>query len=769
MLVLQAIKAEGQYDPVEMPHLLQRAAVSQMTYSVFQLIAYGPPGTKNLEGRKRPASDFASPIKQPESQTKRPRVEAPPVLQRQGTSQLQLEFGYTPLAKGSFRLVELKAGKGNDDIVCELRVWDDSIEYEAVSYVRNQSGERVPIMMRSEMRQLPKPVMPNLHAALKQLRLPNRSRYIWINALCIDHGNVKERSDHVHIFHKIFNGATNVNLWLGELDGSTGGSTSKALHFAKKLLAPRFFDDAAKDPKAVVHWKALIDLITHPLFERRWVVQEVAGAGQATLHYGHTTMDWHDFADVVTMFEHAENRNNAITNLFKGCTEHHQDIIGDVQALGASRFINLTSNIFKSKTKSKSGDVAKSLLSLEDLVFQLASFKGWDPRDVIFACVSVSNESQDTGFAPSDQPPEFLRAADKFLSLRRRKAVRRESSDLDAQREIDSFLSRGLRDRTAYNVDYDVPVLSTYKEFIAHVLRKGRSLGILCRPWAPSKQVLDQHIVDGPPSWIATLDRAAFGQKSPRFTSYVRINADPLIGSPGSEPYRASLDLPASWSFPEPLSSPSRLLLVDGFILTTISETRTEALGGNIPLKWLQFAGWERRDEKAKNSMDVDHHADEGAHSSSPKREELPPESLWRTLVADRGPDGSPAPVFYRRACHYALAHIGFAPSIDTEQLLVDNISLSMVKEFLQRVQEAVWNRQLIKTKRGYLGLAPDTAEKGDLICVLYGCSVPVVIREADNGNHELVGECYIDGMMDGAALAVQTSQKIPKQTFKLQ
>ncbi|TID14341.1 HET-domain-containing protein [Venturia nashicola] len=737
--------------------------------SVFPLTAYGP-----QESRKRTASEFVVPTKQPEPHFKRPRVDAPPSLQRQGTSQLQIELGYKPLGKGQFRLVELKAGAGNADIVCELRVWNESIEYEAVSYIRNQSAEGVSIMMRAEKRQLPKPVMPNLHAALKHLRLQDRSRYLWINALCIDHGNVKERSDHVHLLHEIFNRATNVCLWLGELDGLTSGTTSQALHFAKQILAPQFFDDAAKDIRLVPQWKALLDLITHPLFERRWVVQEVAVAGQATLHYGHTTMNWDDFADVVTMFEHAENRNSAISNLFKKTPgfEYHPDIIGDVQALGASRFINLTSNIFKSKTQSKTGDVAKSLLSLEDLVFQLASFKGWDPRDVIFACVSVSKESQDTGFAPSEQPPKFLRAADKFLSLRRRKAVHCESSDLDAEREIDSFLSRGLRDRTPYDVNYDVPVLSTYKEFIAHVLRKGRSLGILCRPWAPPKEVLAIHMVGDPPSWIATLDRAAFG-KSPRFASYVRINADPLIGSPGKEPYRASLDLPASWRFPDPADpnldpDTDRLLHVDGFVLTTISETRTEAVGGNIPLKWLQFAGWNRRDEGSNDDSLSGLRTQAKSKQGPPTKEQLPPESLWRTLVADRGPNGSPAPVFYRRACHYAFKQTGIASAIDTEELL-DNISLSMVKEFLQRVQEAVWNRQLIKTKRGHLGLAPDTAEKTDLICILYGCSVPVVIREVDGGKHELIGECYIDGMMDGAALAVQTSEKIAKMTFKLQ
>lgn len=364
-------------------------------------------------------------------------------MQRQETSQFDL--GYGPLKKGEYRLLELKASPSeNAEIVCELHIFNESTKYEAVSYLRS-FDEGVPIaMLTSGKRRSSKTVMPNLHAALKHLRLADRSRFLWVNALCIDHSNVNERSGHVHVLHKIFHRASKVCLWLGETDGSISGDTSTALSFADELLAPKFFEAAAHDVKAVRNWKALLDLISHPLFERRWVAQEVAVAGQATLHYGRSTMNWSDFADVVTMFEHVEKRNHAISNLFKVSTvfEYHPDIIGDVQALSASRFINLTSNIFKSKTESDASnksEIAKSLLSLEDLVFQLASFKGWDPRDVIYACVSVSQESQDTGFPTWERPPKphptlakaakllpkrpptFVKAANKFLRLRQRK------------------------------------------------------------------------------------------------------------------------------------------------------------------------------------------------------------------------------------------------------------------------------------------------------------------------------------------------------------
>jgi len=55
-------------------------------------------------------------------------------------------------------------------------------------------------------------------------------------------------------------------------------------------------------------------------------------------------------------------------------------------------------------------------------------------------------------------------------------------------------------------------------------------------------------------------------------------------------------------------------------------------------------------------------------------------------------------------------------------------------------------------------GLAPDRARKGDLICILAGCTVPVVLRRHKNANqeryYELVGEAFVYGKMDGEAMA---------------
>jgi hypothetical protein len=51
------------------------------------------------------------------------------------------------------------------------------------------------------------------------------------------------------------------------------------------------------------------------------------------------------------------------------------------------------------------------------------------------------------------------------------------------------------------------------------------------------------------------------------------------------------------------------------------------------------------------------------------------------------------------------------------------------------------------------MALVPKQTRKGDSICVLFGCDVPVVLRKHDDGLWEFIGETYVHGIMDGAAM----------------
>ncbi|KAH6662522.1 hypothetical protein B0J14DRAFT_287597 [Halenospora varia] len=78
------------------------------------------------------------------------------------------------------------------------------------------------------------------------------------------------------------------------------------------------------------------------------------------------------------------------------------------------------------------------------------------------------------------------------------------------------------------------------------------------------------------------------------------------------------------------------------------------------------------------------------------------------------------------------------------------------LRAFSKRAQ----NFRFMTTRKGYLGWAPDSANTrkmkeaipGDLICILLGCSVPMVVRPKGE-QYEIIRECYVQGFMHGEAL----------------
>jgi hypothetical protein len=68
-----------------------------------------------------------------------------------------------------------------------------------------------------------------------------------------------------------------------------------------------------------------------------------------------------------------------------------------------------------------------------------------------------------------------------------------------------------------------------------------------------------------------------------------------------------------------------------------------------------------------------------------------------------------------------------------------------------------VWSfcrgRSFFTTQEGYIGLAPKASKSGDKVCVLFGCPSPLILRQSTDKRYQLIGECYICGLMNGEAL----------------
>lgn len=148
------------------------------------------------------------------------------------------------------------------------------------------------------------------------------------------------------------------------------------------------------------------------------------------------------------------------------------------------------------------------------------------------------------------------------------------------------------------------------------------------------------------------------------------------------------------------------------------------------------------------------------------------PEELWRTLVAGRGPDGGNPPGWYHRACWECFHRGTSSGDVNIASLITNPRTPSLMVKFLKRVHGIVWNKLFVRSREKKLfGLGPRGTQIGDIICVLFGCSVPVILRPHSDPSssqimhYEVVGEAYIYGMMDGEAIS---KQETLRQEFKL-
>ncbi|KAF2674498.1 hypothetical protein BT63DRAFT_449489 [Microthyrium microscopicum] len=117
------------------------------------------------------------------------------------------------------------------------------------------------------------------------------------------------------------------------------------------------------------------------------------------------------------------------------------------------------------------------------------------------------------------------------------------------------------------------------------------------------------------------------------------------------------------------------------------------------------------------------------------------------------------------------LSSLSHAIHTTASTKLTDFRSIYHSGSLLTRLWETVTilERRLLVTEHGYIGMAPLRAKKGDMVCILFGCSVPVVLRLTDDdGSFTFIGECYLDGFTAGEALSNIQSKRRAVETFTL-
>lgn len=134
------------------------------------------------------------------------------------TSNASSSTTYTTIEERQIRLLHLAGSDDNEEIVCTLSIvcLDDRPHYEALSYVWGDDTNPMSMQLEGQT----KPITPNLHTALRNLRLKDRERILWVDAVCInqeDTGDEKagkfpgETDIHMHQLTRILSGSADQN------------------------------------------------------------------------------------------------------------------------------------------------------------------------------------------------------------------------------------------------------------------------------------------------------------------------------------------------------------------------------------------------------------------------------------------------------------------------------------------------------------------------------------------------------------------------------
>jgi hypothetical protein len=248
--------------------------------------------------------------------------------------------------------------------------------------------------------------------------------------------------------------------------------------------------------------------------------------------------------------------------------------------------------------------------------------------------------------------------------------------------------------------------------------------------------------------------------EEPRLT-WRRVNANPLVtATPGvTSIYKASgrSNSRPTWTFYQKVLEqlPVPVLNARGFVLDIASDLEDPAASGRVPISWLKYGNSE--EPNSDGTIPIPNAS----------------EHFWRTMVANRDSSGGNPPPFYSTVCRNVFRE---QPGKDYLDLLVARENkLDMIQhEFLQRVEGIIWNRRLTRTnKYSFLSLVPEKTQPGDFLCIIAGCSVPVVLSKRtqygeDMGYFSLVGESYVHGMMEGEAFDLKSEHGIPWETFRV-
>lgn len=383
--------------------------------------------------------------------------ETPPVsIKARADVRLSLENPtvYQSIKQAHTRIVCIAPGSFDEAITCTIEPLalprahsnsskDKTVErsYEALSYTWGDQYLRYSITCNG----VPFSVGENLFNALHHLRLSDKPRWIWADAICINQEDIAERNEQVSYMLDIYKGASAVVVWLG-IGADESSFAIEGMKFLDDWDNRRAIFRTTHTPQcmAKLHrlYKAQFAIFKRSWFRRSWIRQEIVAAKEVTVMCGQSRVSWYILKRSANRLERIHGKLKLDSNL-------------ELENFDSS-FINPLSYlvqgwVFGQPIISPGGELRSIWYyhagGFLDLLMVGREFDATDPRDKIYSVLGMAR-------------------------------VPIEGTNTENRRPLN--ITAGEEDIETMKVDYSKSLSEVYQYVTKFFINRDRNLDILC-------------------------------------------------------------------------------------------------------------------------------------------------------------------------------------------------------------------------------------------------------------------------------------------------
>jgi hypothetical protein len=681
-------------------------------------------------------------------------------------------YRYDPLdtTTGEIRLLTINTANYESETI-DVSILENTLDragdYFALSYTwGDPKGPRREITLNGH----PFSVGINLFKALRSIRTRlvlaqlSIQPKLWVDALCINQENIREKNVQVKRMQDIYARATVVWIYIGSGFENHETAINFMSALAKKYesmnplsgLSETVCDEIARH---IVHpglkdaWKLLGDLLTRPWWTRAWTVQEVVLAKSAFFMCGETNVN---FSDIMYV---GEVLGTYLKKILKGTNETSVD-----RALAFEKHQGLESGILEVQLLALQHRIQISdtqLSSLDRPAFLEAAsslgIRARQPSELTWTEVS------DTVIRENFHVPGH-----RFCGLLARF---KDRECRDPHDKVYAFLglARQHMEAAVIPLDYEMELPKLWRSVTRAHLECYQNLEVF-------ELFANLHGPDGFSSWAHEITTEAATRGIP-----TRLEV-PKLGIR----LNASLGVPADYAFPP---GEEEELILKGVAFDTVTkaghafdmtysdEIEARRLNGeqnHEDLKSMVLAfeksqkaleGWTELSGVERAFGMLQQHLTNG--DSEPAGQELA--NIWNDAAVSTGryPTGQRnLDAFVQTLMLDSAKHAEYGKVYqERRDTLVTHGRGDVLAEIF--FSSLLLQSTFYVTEKGYFGFGPKDVKAGDRVCVPFGGKTPYLLRLEEN-HYLVVGWSFVHGFMNGEAIELVRRDELMVESFVL-